>query len=399
MNNTQRLKLGALPIRRVAQGAWNTLKGESELRNTLKGESELPVRPYYASINVTYRCNLKCVHCSLWDHPKGEEEMSLDELKEVVLKLKHWLNLPAIDILGGEPFLRPEIIKLIRFATEHGMFIHIVTNGTMLTDKRARELIELDVHKIAVSLDGFHSETHDRTRGVEGAFHKTIRGVERLKHWKDELGGTTRIAIHTILNASTLDEIPQVMDWVVRMGLDGFHLIPLDQDVGGTGHGTHGYIFEESWHEKNPLWIRDIPKLEKAVTYVIEKKREGYPVADPVSYLKHTIPYFRDSDGVQSHRPCRAGSELVEITPRGGFSFCPYEPPIGNLRTHSPEKLWSSERARAARLKVNACTNKCFFPFCAWNPMERAERFWKQFVRKPRLSATNPLAPRDVTSP
>src|SRR6267142_4608105 len=136
MNIAQRWKLGSLPLRRAAEYAWNNATGRSHV----------PVRPYYASIDVTYRCNLRCVHCSLWDRPEGEAELTLEEMQDIVLKMKSWLNLPAMDLLGGEAFLRPETMKLIRFAIEQGMFLHIVTNGTMLTERIARELIELEVY-------------------------------------------------------------------------------------------------------------------------------------------------------------------------------------------------------------------------------------------------------------
>lgn len=373
MNTAQRIKFGVLPIRRLAEFAWNGAIGNG-----------LPVRPYYASLDVTYRCNLKCVHCSLWDRPEGEEEMTLEEMKEIVLKLKGWLNLPALDILGGESFLRPETMHLIRFASEQGLFIHITTNGTMLNDRVCRELIGLNVHKVAVSIDGFNAETHDRTRGVPGALRRTIRGVERLHRIRKELGGSTRITIHTILNASTLSEIPSVLDWVAKTGLDGFHLVPLDQNVGGMDHGTNGYIYEDDWFERNPLWIRDIPKLEQVIEHVVRKKGEGYPVADPVSYLRHTIPYFRDPGGIQYKRPCRAGSELVKVTPKGEVTFCPYEPPVGDLKKSTMEEIWTSQAAADAREQVKACTKKCFIPFCAWNETERMVRFWDQFVVKPK---------------
>jgi MoaA/NifB/PqqE/SkfB family radical SAM enzyme len=377
MNTLQKLQLGSLPIRRAAEYTWNNFTGRGEI----------PVRPYYVALDVTYRCNLKCVHCSLWDRPDGEEEMTLDEMKEVVLKLKNWLNLPAIDILGGEAFLRPETMQLIRFATEQGMFIHIVTNGTMLTEKVARELIDLKIHKVAISIDGFQAETHDRTRGVKGAFKRTLGGVERLKQLKDELGGTTRIAIHTILNASTLNEIPDILDWVVEKGLDEMHLVPLDQNVGGIEYGTNGFNFEEEWFHRNPLWIRDIDNLERIIGYMIQKKSEGYPIADPVTYLQHTIPYFRDPRGIQHERPCQAGAEVVTITPKGGMSFCPFEEPIGNLRDSDPAALWESKQAIEARKKINACTKKCFIPFCSWNEKERMGRFYEMFV-KPNLPAS-----------
>ena len=387
MNIAQKLKLGSLPVRRAAEYAWNNATGRGQV----------PVRPYYASIDVTYRCNLRCIHCSLWDRPEGEEELTLEEMQGIVLKMKRWLNLPAMDLLGGEAFLRPETMKLIRFVVEQGMFLHIVTNGTLLTDRIARELIELGVYKIAISVDGLRPETHDRTRGVPGALRKTLQGIERLKRWKDTLGGSTRISIHTILDASTLDEIPALLDWTTARGLDGFHLVPLDQNVGGIDHAPAAYKFEEDWFTRNPLWIRDIGKLEAVVAHVIEKKRQGYPVADPISYLEDTIPYFRDAGGIQHLRPCRAGSELVKVTPKGDVTFCPYEDPIGNLRDTTFEELWTSEAAHAARQKIHACTRKCFIPFCAWNEKERMGRFVEQFVLKPR--ATGHDAPPAVPEP
>ena len=374
VNASQRLQLGLLPVRRLSEYVWNHACGNGHL----------PVRPYYAALDVTYRCNLKCVHCSLWDRPAGEEEMTLDEMKEIVLKLKSSLNLPAIDILGGEAFLRPDTMKLIRFATEQGVFVHIVTNGTMLSDRVARELIELHVYKIAISLDGFNAEAHDRTRGVPGAFRRTVKAVERLKRLKDELKGSTRISIHTILDAATLDTVPDVLEWVAQTGLDGFHLVPLDQNVGGVDHGPTAYNFEDSWFEQNPLWIRDIAKLERVIEHVIQKKADGYPIADPVTYLQHTIPYFRDAGGIQYKRPCRAGSEVIKVTPKGALTFCPYEPPIGDLRTSTFEELWTSEQAKVAREKIGACTKKCFIPFCSWDEKERLGRFWEQFVQKSR---------------
>lgn len=370
MTNPQRLQLGVLPLRRLAQFAWNKTTA-----------NRLPVKPYYASLDVTYRCNLKCVHCSLWDRPDGEEEMTLGEMQDIVLKLKDWLNVPAIDILGGESFLRPETIKLIRFATEQGLVIHITTNGTMLNDRLCRELIEMGIHKVAVSVDGFNAATHDKTRGVPGALRRTIRGVERLRRVKQELKGETRIAIHTILDASTLAEIPAVLEWVNRIGLDGFHLVPLDQNVGGVDYGTDGFNYEDSWFDRNPLWIRDIAKLEEVIGHVIRKKDQGYPVADPVSYLRHTIPYFRDPGGIQYKRPCRVGSELVKVTPKGGVTFCPYEPPVGDLRKQTMEQIWVSQEAAEARQRAAVCTKKCFIPFCSWNETERVVRFWDQFIK------------------
>jgi MoaA/NifB/PqqE/SkfB family radical SAM enzyme len=256
----------------------------------------------------------------------------------------------------------------------------------MLNDKVARELIELNVYKVAISLDGFRPETHDTTRGVPGAFRRTIRGVERLKRLRDQLHGTTSITIHTILDASTIDEIPSVLNWVAATKLDGFHLVPLDQNVGGIDHGVGGYNFEEAWFDRNPLWIRDIPKLERLIEYMIQKKHEGYPIVDPVTYLQHTIPYFRDKGGIQAERPCRAGSELVKVTPKGEVTFCPYEPPVGDLRTSTIEEIWTGEKAVAARKKVHACTKKCFIPFCAWDEKERMGRFWEMFVKKPWVS-------------
>jgi hypothetical protein len=78
------------------------------------------------------------------------------------------------------------------------------------------------------------------------------------------------------------------------------------------------------------------------------------------------------------------------ITPKSGMSFCPYEEPIGNLRDSDPSELWESHKAIEARKKINACTQKCFIPFCSWNEKERRGRFYEMFVKPNKPGSLQP---------
>jgi len=80
---------------------------------------------------------------------------------------------------GGEPTLRPDILRLIKRATEKGMYVAMATNGKVFSRlERVKEFKRVGLRFVQNSLDGANSETHDSFRGVSGAFEKGILGIK-----------------------------------------------------------------------------------------------------------------------------------------------------------------------------------------------------------------------------
>lgn len=126
--------------------------------------------------NMTRRCNLKCVHCYAHALPtEGSDEISTRQGKEIIDDLAAFGS-PVILFSGGEPLVRKDLPELASYAVEKGMRAVISTNGTLITPAKAKELKSVGLSYVGISLDG-GEETHDKFRGVPGAFKKAMQGV------------------------------------------------------------------------------------------------------------------------------------------------------------------------------------------------------------------------------
>lgn len=138
----------------------------------------IPLR--YTDLCVNLNCNLNCVHCFRTNFQKDsveESPLSVAEWGNVIDQLMELGNI-AVGFTGGEPLANPELDDLIRVAHPERMIIIVNTNGTLLTPKRARELYDLGVDVLQISLDSGVPEEHDEFRRMKGAFEKALRGVE-----------------------------------------------------------------------------------------------------------------------------------------------------------------------------------------------------------------------------
>jgi radical SAM protein with 4Fe4S-binding SPASM domain len=171
--------------------------------------------------NTTPACNLKCKHCYFGAcDERDSEELSTAEAKSFIDSLAE-MNVPVLVFSGGEPFFREDIAELSRYATEQGLRPIASSNGTFLTEERAREVADAGMQYVGVSLDGVGA-TNDEFRGVEGAFERARNG---LRNARDAGMGT---GIRCTMTQGTVDDVPDVIDLAVEEGIDRvnvFHLI------------------------------------------------------------------------------------------------------------------------------------------------------------------------------
>jgi len=152
--------------------------------------------------NMTNRCNLSCLHCyaSATPHP-ADGELSTEEAKRFIDDVAAY-GCPVLLFSGGEPFMRDDLFELARYAKAKGLRPVISTNGTLITEEKARQAREAGIMYVGVSLDGLR-EVNDRFRGMDGAFDRAIEGMKNClkvgqktglrftitRHNKDDLEG------------------------------------------------------------------------------------------------------------------------------------------------------------------------------------------------------------------
>lgn len=140
--------------------------------------------PLSGSLELTERCNLRCVHCYI-NQPANDASAKDSELEtsEVCDLLRQIAEAGCLKLLitGGEPLLRPDFAEVYMVAKRLGLLITLFTNGTLLTQEIADLLAEYPPYLIEITLYGASDETYRRITGSAGAYQRCMSAIEELK--------------------------------------------------------------------------------------------------------------------------------------------------------------------------------------------------------------------------
>lgn len=156
--------------------------------------------------NCTKTCNLKCMHCYAGSDNHAYDQLSTKQAKAMIDDLAAF-GAPVLLFSGGEPCMRKDLLELMHYAKQAGMRVVLSTNGTMITPQLAKEFADVGLSYVGVSLDG-GKETHDRFRGVENAFEKSMEGLANSQAEGIKVG--LRMTINK-LNYKEVDEVFDIM--------------------------------------------------------------------------------------------------------------------------------------------------------------------------------------------
>ena len=261
---------------------------------------------------TTRRCNLSCVHCraSAEDHVYSDELDTkaslklLDEIREV--------GQPIIILTGGEPLLRKDIFELAAHGTDIGLRMVMAPNGTKITLENAGKMKETGIKRISISLDGATRESHDRFRGVIGAYDGAMNGIRFAK----EAG--LDFQINTVITKTNLDEIPKILTLAETLGAVAHHIFLLVP----TGRGK--YILDQSI---------DAVEYEKALNWFYDQK-DKTPLQLKATCAPHYYRILRQRAKAEGKKVTFETHGLDAVT-RGclaGTGFC-FVSHIGKVQT------------------------------------------------------------------
>jgi len=137
--------------------------------------------PLSASIELTERCNLNCVHCYI-NQPASDEavrskELTLTNWKSIIDQMAEAGTLFLL-ITGGEPLLREDFTDIFIHTRRRGMLVSLFSNASMLTPHIADVLTDWGLHSLEVSLYGATAETYEKVTRQPGSFERCLRGIE-----------------------------------------------------------------------------------------------------------------------------------------------------------------------------------------------------------------------------
>lgn len=302
------------------------------------------VCPDTLQLSLTNRCNLRCKMCNVWANYQPENELSLDEIKAIIGQAADW-GIKEINLCGGEPLLSPYCFQVIKHAKLKGMKAILTTNGTVINESTAREIIETKVDIVCISLDGSSASVHDRIRGQDGAYQKIIQGIASLNKYREDSCPIT-VLIFTLHNEN-LDELLDYIRLARRLQIDALYVTSLVLDN----------VKLYSHAQQSPLWITGdrLKKLDEVIDSASLLQNDYYEFTYPSFNLIKR--YFR-GELKKNDWTCFAGFRRFVICSDGNVQMCGEI--IGNIRqTKDMKKIWQARAARDKRKKIRACRNFC----------------------------------------
>jgi mycofactocin radical SAM maturase len=251
--------------------------------------------PICLTWELTYACNLACIHCLSSSGRRDPAELTTAEWRAVIDELEA-MQVFYVNIGGGEPTVRPDFFELVEYATSHHVGVKFSTNGSRITDAVAERLAASDYVDVQISLDGATAGVNDAVRG-EGSFATALAAMGRLAEAGFE--GFKLSVVVTRHNVGQLDELKALADrHAAQLRLT--RLRP-------SGRGA------AVWNELRPN-AEDQRRLH---AWLVE---HGEDVLTGDSFF-HLAPYGEPLPGLNL---CGAGRVVCLIDPVGDVYACPF---------------------------------------------------------------------------
>jgi uncharacterized protein len=190
------------------------------------GEKQEPTK---VDIFFTEKCNLKCRFCNY--SKTSLEAISKEMSDEKILRLVDEvceMNIKVFGILGGEPFLRKEVlIESMKKIKKHEINGSIVTNGTLLKEDDVEKIVRMEWDLIRFSIDGL-KETHDNLRGIKDSFDKVTNSIKTFYKVKKRLkSNSPTVEINFVLTNKNYRELGRLIKELAPYGINFVYILPL----------------------------------------------------------------------------------------------------------------------------------------------------------------------------
>ncbi|MBN2458071.1 radical SAM protein [Candidatus Woesearchaeota archaeon] len=311
--------------------------------------------PTFLVYQLTDMCNSRCRMCNIWKK-RPKDELKIDDIRKI-FKSRLFSGLRWVNLTGGEPFLRKDIIDVVNalnsISTLEG--IAIPSNGFM-TDRIVGSVEEMlrilgkdKFLSVTLSIDGFE-KTHDYIRGFSGAYKKVMATLDKLTALKKDYPNFN-VGVQPTISKWNIDEIEDFYRHMkFKTGSVGFA-------VALTSEG-----FYDNLDSGAALTVADKKKISRFFSKIIDKDPQyGF-------YYSKLIEMFRTG---KRGFGCLAGFLTVFMDPKGNIFPCPVLSEdkgycFGNAR-QDPRQIWYSERSASIKKRLknepicDSCTMMCDF--------------------------------------
>jgi radical SAM protein with 4Fe4S-binding SPASM domain len=264
--------------------------------------------PLSVQLDVTYRCNERCIHCYL-DHD-DHGEMTTAEICDVLDQLAD-AGVFFLTLSGGEVFMRQDFFDIVEYARSLMFSVKIKTNAFMIGEEEARRLQELMVQDVQVSIYSHRAEVHDAITLLPGSLKRTVEGIRRLRFHG------VKVVVANVLMTPNLNDYSGVIQLAEDLGAE----YTIDPTITPMMDGD-----------------RNVLRLGLGVPQLQDVFRNSDLVGDVDEFCAPPPAMHED---VLKELPCSAGHTACYISPYGDLYPCVQFPlPSGNVRSQKFMDIW-----------------------------------------------------------
>jgi radical SAM protein with 4Fe4S-binding SPASM domain len=263
--------------------------------------------PHTVLFELTYGCNLRCLHCSNPTHKALAGELHTDEVCAILKQLAD-MGVMTVCFTGGELFTRRDIFEILEEAHRLGFLMEMISNATRLTPEIARRLAPLRLHHVCFSIYGATESTYEQVTAQPGSYRLFLKGLECAASHRLPVAAI-RMPVMTL----NVHEIKQAKALVERFGFKFQYCYD---------------IFPRTDGHQAPIAFRLSPEQKARVSASLAQESSLGVRENPCTAAERFID-------------CACGQNQFAITPYGEMNLCTAFPiPRYNLRTGSVREGW-----------------------------------------------------------
>lgn len=308
--------------------------------------------PLVCGVFLTNCCNLQCGMCSIWADKK-KNTLTFEQVKDLVDGVVP--GLCYLSFSGGEPLLVNRVMDMVSYASAKVPYTHLVTNGLLVNDEVARDLMKAGLSEVSISLDGGR-EWHNRLRNSPKSFDAVIHAVECFKR----SAPTVDIVVNSVLFPDKPEEVAKAVSITESLGVK--HKV---QAV------NRHFRFDGSEKKPEPIDFSttDKTKIQSLISDLTRNKR----VVSSRYYLKKISDYFGGGVDCPMIEPkCLMPHFYLEVSSYGKVSPCLFSTGwqgVADVDKGLKETLASTDYEKE-KIQLESCRlcNETMY-VCYWEPM------------------------------
>jgi radical SAM protein with 4Fe4S-binding SPASM domain len=295
------------------------------------------IAPHSVVWDSTRKCNLDCIHCAARD--KYQKELTFLEAKTLIDTLSK-MNVSTLQVTGGEPLMRKDMLAILSYAAEKGLKTSLATNGYLIDEKTADDIVSAGVYLVQVSIDGTR-QAHNHIRNDQRSFERAISAVGYLKE-----SSCPKVSVASTAMPSNLGTLRDLREILIEKEADFWNI---------------GTVLPAGKAKDKPELFLNREQFRVLMDCIISSKKEIE------TDLGENFPFLGEYEKKIRKRPliCPAGIMSCCVGVDGHVRGCPDQQDSdgnreGSILKERFEDIWTKGFVRYRGREILKTDNRCF---------------------------------------